>query len=76
MNEQVTQTLENVFTREPLGDIDRQALPSELIHVKWCQPPNLGKMPASLFLVAGTFSRPFTVLQSSARLARLNCFAT
>ena len=23
---------------------------------KWCQPPNLGKMPASPFLVAGTFS--------------------
>jgi hypothetical protein len=32
VNEQVTQPLENVFTREPLGDIDRQALPSELVH--------------------------------------------
>jgi hypothetical protein len=32
VDEQVTQPLENVFTREPLGDIDRQALPSELVH--------------------------------------------
>jgi hypothetical protein len=34
VNEQVTQPLENVFAREPLGDIDRQALPSELVTIR------------------------------------------
>jgi hypothetical protein len=32
MDEQVAQPLENVFAREPLGNVDRQALPSELVH--------------------------------------------
>jgi len=32
VNEQVAQPFENIFAREPSGDIDRQALPSELVH--------------------------------------------
>jgi hypothetical protein len=32
VNEQVAQPFENVLAREPLGDIDRQAFPSELVH--------------------------------------------
>jgi hypothetical protein len=31
VDEQVAQPFENILAREPLGDIDRQALPSELI---------------------------------------------
>ena len=40
MSEQVAQPLENVLAREPLGDIDRQALPSERVHD--CQPSASG----------------------------------
>ena len=32
VDEQVTQPLENIFARELLGDVDREALPSELVH--------------------------------------------
>jgi hypothetical protein len=31
-DEQVTQPLENVLAGEPLGDIDRQTLPSKFVH--------------------------------------------
>ena len=31
-DEQVSQPLEHIFARELLGDVDREALPSELIH--------------------------------------------
>ena len=31
-DEQVTQPLENVLARQPLGNVDRQALPSKLVH--------------------------------------------
>ena len=31
-DEKIAQSLENVLAREPLGNVDREALPSELIH--------------------------------------------
>jgi hypothetical protein len=40
MDEQVTQPLENILNREPLGDIDHQALSSEIVHD--CQPSASG----------------------------------
>ena len=36
MDEQIAQMFQHVLAREPLGSIDRQALPSELVHD--CQP--------------------------------------
>jgi hypothetical protein len=40
VDEQVAQPLENILAGEPLGDIDRQTLPSELVHD--CQPSASG----------------------------------
>ena len=40
VDEEVAQPFENVLAREPLADIDRQALPSELVHD--CQPSAYG----------------------------------
>ena len=37
-DEQVAQPLENVLARELLGNVDREALPSELVHDR--QHPN------------------------------------
>jgi hypothetical protein len=38
VDEQVSQPLENVLAREPLGNIDRQAFPGELVHD--CEHPD------------------------------------
>ena len=42
----------------------------DLIGQNWCQPPNLGKMPAPLFLVAGTFFSAAGLLHDMAVLAQ------
>ena len=40
VNEEVAQPFKNVLAREPLGDIDRQTFPGELVHD--CQPSASG----------------------------------